>query len=311
LNENEHIPVLLKEVLEGLNLRPNGYYVDCTFGRGGHSRAILQALDSRGRLLVIDKDENAVAYARRMFSGDDRVTCAHASFTSLADIIEQKNMTGRVDGILLDLGVSSPQLDNPDYGFSFTRDGNLDMRINGSADMSAADWINSARLEEIEHVIREYGEERYARRIARAIVRARESENICRTQQLAGIITAAVPTVERRKNPATRTFQAIRIHINNELEELRTVLGQIRGVLAPGGRLAVISFHSLEDRIVKTFMREAGKGDEYPPGLPVTASELKPWFRVILKAARPDQTEISRNPRARSAVLRIGEKLAA
>ena len=311
LNEYEHTPVLLNEVLIGLNLRPDGLYIDCTFGRGGHGMAILRSLDSQGRLLVFDKDLTAIEFAHKVFANDERVTCKHGSFTSLRATVESLHIMGMVDGVLLDLGVSSPQLDNADYGFSFIRDGKLDMRMNGTTGMTAADWINAAKQLEIEKVIRVYGEERYARRIARAIVSARIEERITRTKQLANIIASAVPTAERNKNPATRTFQAIRIFINNELDELRSVLGQMRGVLRPGGRLVVISFHSLEDRIVKQFMRDAAKGDDFPPEIPVTIRDLAPWFRIIHKTIKPDQEEIRRNPRARSAVLRIGEKLAA
>ena len=311
MNENEHTPVLLDEVLRGLNLRPNGIYIDCTFGRGGHSRAVLRSLDSQGRLLIFDKDITAIDHAKRLFANDERVISIHASFTSLCAVVKNLNMLGKVDGVLLDLGVSSPQLDNPDYGFSFVRDGKLDMRMNDTAGITAAEWINTAKQAEIERVIRVYGEERYARRITRAIITARTEVRITHTVQLANIIADAVPTVERNKNPATRTFQAIRIFINNELDELRSVLGQIRDVLRPGGRLIVISFHSLEDRIVKQFMRDAAKGDDFPPEIPVTFRDIAPWFKIINKAVKPGQEEISRNTRARSAILRIGEKLAA
>jgi len=311
LNENEHTPVLLNEVLRGLNLRPNGFYIDCTFGRGGHSRAVLRSLDSQGRLLIFDKDMTAIDHAKRLFANDERVIIIHASFTSLCAVVKNIHMLGKVDGVLLDLGVSSPQLDNPDYGFSFVRDGKLDMRMNDTAGITAAEWINTAKQAEIERVIRVYGEERYARRIARAIITARTEGRVTHTVQLANIIADAVPTVERNKNPATRTFQAIRIFINNELDELRSVLSQIREVLRPGGRLVVISFHSLEDRIVKQFMRDAAKGDDFPPEIPVTIQDLAPWFKLINKAVKPGKEEISRNPRARSAILRIGEKLAA
>ena len=311
MNENEHTPVLLKEVLEGLNLRPDGFYVDCTYGRGGHSRALLQALGSSGRLLIFDKDYSAIAHAEKLFATDTRVICIHGSFTALISTVEQLNMLGRVDGVLFDLGVSSPQLDNEQYGFSFLRDGKLDMRMDRTTGISAADWLNSAPQAEIEKVIRDYGEERYARRIARAIIEARDEDPITRTVQLAQIVTEAVPTVERNKHPATRTFQALRIHINNELDELKAVLNQILRVLRPGGRLAVISFHSLEDRIVKQFMQKEAKGDDFPPEIPVTAREISPRLRIVNKAIKPTMEEIQRNQRARSAILRIGEKLAA
>ena len=311
MNENEHTPVLLKEVLEGLNLRPDGFYVDCTFGRGGHSRALLQALGSSGRLLVFDKDYSAIEHAKKIFENDARVICIHGSFTALISTVEQLNMLGQVDGVLFDLGVSSPQLDNAEYGFSFLRDGKLDMRMDRTAGISAADWLNSASQAEIEKVIRDYGEERFARRIARAIIKARDEAPITHTVQLARIITEAVPTVERNKHPATRTFQALRIHVNKELDELKTVLNQILSVLRPGGRLAVISFHSLEDRIVKQFMQKEAKGDNFPPEIPVTAREIAPRFRIVKKAIKPGSEEVQKNQRARSAILRIGEKLAA
>lgn len=311
LNENEHIPVLLNEVLEGLNLQPNGFYIDCTFGRGGHSRAILQILSSRGRLLVFDKDISAIKHAKKLFRNEDRVIYVHGSFTSLITKIEDLQMLGKVDGLLFDLGVSSPQLDNESYGFSFMRNGNLDMRMDISAGMSVAEWLSEVTLPDIERVIRDYGEERYARRIAKAIIRARNESPITHTVQLANIISDAAPTVERNKNPATRTFQAFRIHINNELEELRLVLNQVQKVLRTGGRLLVISFHSLEDRIVKQFMRKEAKGDDYPPEIPVKFNDICPRLRIINKAIKPGAEEIKRNPRARSAILRIGEKLAA
>lgn len=311
MNEYDHIPVLLNEVLKGLNLRPDGFYVDCTFGRGGHSRAILQALDKRGRLLVIDKDIKAIEYAREKYKNESRLICVHGSFTSLLASIEDLKMTGRVDGLLLDLGVSSPQLDDENYGFSFVRDGNLDMRMDSSTGMTAADWINKVKFEELEKVIRVYGEERFARRISRAIIKYRQETPITRTLQLAKIIAEAVPSVEREKNPATRTFQAIRIHINNELEELKQVLGQVQKVLRPGGRLVVISFHSLEDRIVKQFMQNESKGDDFPPDVPVTSNKVVPRLKIITRVEKPGIEEINRNPRARSAILRVGEKLAA
>lgn len=298
-------------MLEGLNLRPDGFYVDCTFGRGGHSRAILKALGSNGRLLVFDKDYAAIEYAKELFMNDERVICIHGSFASLITTVEKLNMLGQVDGALIDLGVSSPQLDKEEYGFSFLRDGELDMRMDRTSGITAAQWLNSAPQAEIERVIREFGEERYARRITKAIIKYRNELPIRRTHQLAEIITRAVPTVERNKNPATRTFQALRIHINKELEELRSVLDQIRHVLRPGGRLVVISFHSLEDRIVKQFMQAEARGDKFPPEIPVTVRDLSPSFRIIRKAVRPTTEEIQRNPRARSAIMRIGERLAA
>lgn len=311
MNEYEHTPVLLNEVLEGLNIRPDGFYVDCTYGRGGHSRAILNGLNSDGRLLVFDKDRLAIEHAEKIFRGEERVIYVNGPFTLLYGKIKELQMLGRVDGLLFDLGISSPQVDDKNYGFSFIRDGKLDMRMDNTSGISAAQWLAGVSVRELERVIREYGEERFARRIARAIVNEREHTRITSTLELAKIIAAAVPAREKNKDPATRTFQAIRIHINNELDELKQVLGQVQDVLKPGGRLVVISFHSLEDRIVKQFMRNESSGDDFPPELPVMAKQLKPRFRIINKAIKPDAGEVARNPRARSAILRVGEKLAA
>ncbi|MCH7695316.1 MAG: 16S rRNA (cytosine(1402)-N(4))-methyltransferase RsmH [Proteobacteria bacterium] len=311
LNEQEHKPVLLDEVLNGLNLRPDGFYVDCTFGRGGHSRAILKALGSDGRLLVFDKDPAAIACAQTEFADDKRLSCVRGSFTLLADEINQRRRSGAVDGVLCDLGVSSPQLDNAAYGFSFLRDGELDMRMDPDAGISAAEWINQADQKDIAKVLRGYGEERFARRIATAIIKFREQTRLTSTVQLARLIAQTVPFREKKKDPATRSFLAIRIFINNELDELHSVLKQITDILRPGGRLVVISFHSLEDRIVKRFMREQALGDNYPPEIPVTADKLKPRCRIIGKATKPAAEEIDENPRSRSAVLRVMEKIAA
>ncbi len=310
-DEFTHTPVLLQEVLVGLEIQAQGIYVDATFGRGGHSLAILQRLNQHGRLLVFDKDPLAITCAEQLARKDERVAFVHASFSEIGLHIEQRGHMGAVNGILFDLGMSSPQLDNAERGFSFSRDGELDMRMNSAAGISAAEWIKSAKKEEITQVLREYGEERFARRIARKIVEYRREKDITRTAQLAEIIASAVPFREREKHPATRSFQAIRIFINNELGELRLALDQVNRVLRPGGRLAVISFHSLEDRIVKRFMREQALGDDYPPELPVTVDQLRPRMKLIGKAVKPGTEEIAGNPRARSAVLRFAEKLAA
>ena len=244
MNEYAHIPVFLNEVLDALGVRPDGCYVDCTFGRGGHSRAILQRLDSRGRLLAFDKDPDALRVAQTEFAGDKRFSCFPGSFTRLAEVIGQMGLPGAIDGLLFDLGVSSPQLDDASRGFSFLKDGMLDMRMNPDEGFSAAEWINQASEAELTSVLRHYGEERYAGRIARAIVTARSQNGLKSTRELSELIKTAVPTTERGKHPATRSFQAIRIHVNNELEELKTVLTQVTDVLRVGGRLAVISFHS-------------------------------------------------------------------
>jgi len=306
----EHRPVLLNEVLEGLNIRPTGVYVDGTYGRGGHARAIVQRLGPDGRLLAIDRDPQAVAAARAMFAAEPRVIIERGRFAELERLSEHHGVKCKVDGILLDLGVSSPQLDAAARGFSFRLDGPLDMRMDPDAGLSAAQWLARASEREIAVVLREYGEERYATRIARAIVAQRGVTPIETTGQLADVIRAANPSREKGKDPATRSFQAIRIFINQELDDLRACLDQSISVLAPGGRLAVISFHSLEDRIVKRFIRREARGDEFPPDMPVRQVDLKPRFRAVGKARRPGAHEVQANPRARSAVLRVAERLA-
>ena len=309
MNEYAHKPVFLKEVLDALAVRPEGCYVDCTFGRGGHSREILQRLDSRGRLLAFDKDPDALRVAQTEFAGDKRFSCFHGSFTGLAEVIGQMGLLGAIDGLLFDLGVSSPQLDDASRGFSFLKDGKLDMRMNPDEGISAAEWINQASESELKSVLRHYGEERYAGRIARAIVSARSQNDLKTTRKLSELIKSAVPTSERNKHPATRSFQAIRIHINNELEELKTVLTQVTDVLRVGGRLAVISFHSGEDRIVKRFIRQQSRADPYPSYLPVSASDIKPGMHTIGRPLKSGNEANQANPRGRSAVLRVAEKL--
>ncbi|MFT5132985.1 MAG: 16S rRNA (cytosine1402-N4)-methyltransferase [Gammaproteobacteria bacterium] len=311
IDDYTHTPVLLEEVLDGLAIRSDGFYVDATFGRGGHSLAILQRLNQQGRLLVFDKDPDSVKIAKRFASEDDRFGFVHAPFSDIQEHIVKEGKLGAVNGILFDLGMSSPQLDKPERGFSFSRDGDLDMRMNPDTGTSASDWINAAKENEIVRVLRDYGEERFARRIAKKIVEYRTEKQINRTAQLAELIVSAVPFREKEKHPATRSFQAIRIFINDELGELRQALKQVNSILTPGGRLAVISFHSLEDRIVKRYMREESLGDDYPQDLPVTASQLHPRMKIIGKAIKPGAKEIENNPRARSAVLRFAEKLAA
>lgn len=310
MDERGHTPVLLHEVLLALQPRAGGIYVDCTFGRGGHSGAILQQLGPDGRLLAFDKDPEAVAAARARFGADPRFEILQGSFTQLARAVAERGWGGRVDGILLDLGVSSPQLEGG-RGFGFRRDGELDMRFDPATGESAAAWLNRAPAEEIARVLRDYGEERYARRIAGAIVRERVEAPVTDTKRLRDIIVRAVPTREREKDPATRSFQAIRIHVNAELEELPTVLEQAVAALGTGGRLAVISFHSLEDRITKRFMRRLASGDRWPRDMPIPAAALRPVLELKGRAQRPSAAEIEANPRARSAVLRVAEKLAA
>jgi 16S rRNA (cytosine1402-N4)-methyltransferase len=304
-----HQPVLLKEALEALNINLQGKYVDGTFGRGGHAREIVRQLGPEGRLLVMDKDPQAIAVARKLFATDARVIIAKGSFAMLKQQVVEQGWAGEVDGILLDLGVSSPQLDDAERGFSFRRDGVLDMRMDTESGRSAAEWIAQVKEQELASVLREYGEERYAKRIARAIVKAREMQPIRTTRQLAAIIAQANPKWETGKDPATRSFQAIRIFINNELEDLKTCLAQVADLLKSGGRLVIISFHSLEDRIVKRFIRDEAKGDSYPAGLPVTLAQLNPKLKPIGKAILPSDEEVAANPRARSSVLRVAEKI--
>lgn len=309
-SDEAHRPVLLEASVEALSIDPTGVYLDGTFGRGGHSRLILQRLGERGRLIAIDKDPDAIAFAQQRFAEESRFQIVRGSFAMLAEVAEKAGVTGQVDGILLDLGVSSPQLDRAERGFSFLQDGPLDMRMDPASGQSAAQWLAGARAKEIADVLKEYGEERHAKRIARAIVAARAEQPIHTTLELAEIVAQANPSWEKGKHPATRSFQAIRIYINRELDELKQCLQQVLDVLAPGGRLAVISFHSLEDRIVKRFMRDQAKGDRFPPRLPVTQAQLQPRLRVVGRAIRADEAEVAANPRARSAVLRIAERLA-
>jgi 16S rRNA (cytosine1402-N4)-methyltransferase len=299
-----HTPVLLQEVVDHLVTDPAGSYVDATLGRGGHASAILARLAPDARLLGIDRDPQAVECGRRLFADDARVTVVHARFDQLRELLERCWRGTRVSGVLLDLGVSSPQLDDPARGFSFLRDGPLDMRMDPGAGQSAAEWLARVREAELEQVLREYGEERFARRMAGAIVRERKMAPITTTGRLAEIVTRANPAWERDKHPATRCFQAIRIFINGELDALANVLRQARDALLPGGRLAVISFHSLEDRIVKRFIRDHARAAS-APGMPAAT------LRACGRAIRAGDAELDANPRARSAVLRVAERLAA
>jgi 16S rRNA (cytosine1402-N4)-methyltransferase len=307
--KQDHDSVLLQSSVEALKIDPAGTYIDGTFGRGGHSRQILQALGERGRLIAIDRDPEAVAHARQLFAQDARFQIVQESFAMLAEVSAQAGLMGQVNGILLDLGVSSPQLDQARRGFSFTKNGPLDMRMDPEGGVSAAQWLAQAEMKEIADVLKTYGEERHAKRIARAIVAAREQAPITTTLQLAEIVSRANPAWEKSKHPATRSFQGIRIYINSELDALRRVLQSVIDVLAIGGRLVVISFHSLEDRLVKRFMRDQAKGDRFPPGVPVTLESLRPRLRLVGKAVRPSDDETANNPRARSAVLRVAERL--
>ncbi len=303
-----HVSVLLEGAVDALKLRPDGVYVDATFGRGGHSRLILSRLGAGGRLLALDRDPAAVASARTW--RDDRFEVAHMPFSRLAEALRERGIDA-VDGVLFDLGVSSPQLDEAARGFSFRHDAVLDMRMDTSAGMTAADWLNQAPEEEIARVVRDYGEERFARQVARAVVAERARAPLTSTRQLAVLVAGAVRTRERGQDPATRTFQAVRIFINGELEEIEAALPRAVDCLRPGGRLVVISFHSLEDRMVKRFMRGEAEGEKLPPEIPVTADRLRPGrLTLIGRAVRPDADECARNPRARSAVMRVAERTA-
>jgi 16S rRNA (cytosine1402-N4)-methyltransferase len=304
-----HRTVLLNEAVDGLNVRADGTYIDCTYGRGGHSRLILARLGTKGRLVALDRDPAAVEAAKEM--RDERFSVLHGAFGGLRALVQQAGVA-RADGILLDLGVSSPQLDQGERGFSFRHDAPLDMRMDTSTGMTAADWLATASANEIREVIKNYGEERFAKQIAAAIVAARAREPLRTTRQLAALVAEAVPTREPRQDPATRTFQALRIHVNQELEELSLALPQCAELLAPYGRLVVISFHSLEDRIVKRYMRSEAQADRLPARLPVRARDLpQPRLRIVGRAVRPGAEEIEANPRARSAVMRIAERAGA
>ncbi|MDN4503871.1 16S rRNA (cytosine(1402)-N(4))-methyltransferase RsmH [Alteromonadaceae bacterium BrNp21-10] len=308
--EYAHQSVLLQESVEALNIKPDGIYIDATFGRGGHSRVILKQLNANGRLIALDRDPQAIE-AAEAFADDPRFQIVHTAFSQLADVAESLNISGQVDGVLMDLGVSSPQLDNADRGFSFLRDGPLDMRMDTTKGVSAAEWLKYADAQDITQVIKEFGEEKFGKRIAHAIVTTRDQQPLTRTHQLAELIDQAVPVKDKYKHPATRSFQAIRIYINSELDEIRDGLKGALAALKPNGRLAVISFHSLEDRMVKRFMREQSRGKSFPPGFPITEKELDASRALTLigKATKPSQQEVSDNTRSRSSILRVAEKI--
>ncbi|MBY4838816.1 16S rRNA (cytosine(1402)-N(4))-methyltransferase RsmH [Pantoea sp. DY-15] len=312
MQENfKHTTVLLDEAVNGLNIREDGIYIDGTFGRGGHSRLILSQLGEKGQLIAIDRDPQAIAAAAEI--KDPRFSIVHGPFSALAEYVEERGLTGKIDGVLLDLGVSSPQLDDAERGFSFMRDGPLDMRMDPTRGQSAAEWLMSAEEADIAFVIKTYGEERFGKRIARAIVERNRDQPMTRTKELATVIAAAMPVKDKFKHPATRTFQAIRIWINSELDEIDTALKGALSVLAPGGRLSIISFHSLEDRLVKRFMRDQSRGPQVPAGIPMTESQLKALGGRELKTLGkliPGEAEVNENPRARSSVLRIAERTA-
>jgi 16S rRNA (cytosine1402-N4)-methyltransferase len=308
--DTTHISVLLNEAVEGLAITGNGCFIDCTFGRGGHSSLILSKLSDNGRLIAIDRDPTAIIAAEK-FKDDPRFLIEHAGFASLAEIVEKHQLTGKIDGILLDLGVSSPQLDEAERGFSFMKDGPLDMRMDTSKGQTAAEWLAVADVEDITWVLRTFGEEKHAWRIANAIVDTREESPLTRTSQLAKLIKTTAPQREIKKHPATRSFQAIRIYINSELEQIEKALAASLDVLAEGGRLVVISFHSLEDRLVKQFMKKHSQGKKVPRGLPISEEELNKdkKFALIGRRLKPSEIEVEENVRSRSSVLRVAERL--
>ena len=308
MEEYRHVTVLLNEAVAALNVTGDGIYVDGTFGRGGHSRLILSKLSEKGRLFGIDRDPEAVKAGMEI--KDPRFTMLRGKFSEMPELLGEFGVLGKIAGILLDLGVSSPQLDDPERGFSFMKEGPLDMRMDPESGISAADWINSAPESEIAEVIRNYGEERFARKIARAVVQDRRDHPFRTTSELADLVSRLVPR-EPGKNPATRTFQALRIKVNGELEEIEKALRNSRDLLAPFGRLAVITFHSLEDHLVRSFLKKAERGEVPPRGIPVPESEIAKTrtFRLVDRGIRPGAQEISENPRSRSAILRTGERL--
>lgn len=304
-----HETVLQKEAIDALAIRPGGTYIDATFGRGGHSKAILKLLAADGKLVAMDRDPDAIEVAKTLQLQDSRLEVVQGTFGNLGDLDSKAVTRGEVDGILFDLGVSSPQLDNPRRGFSFLQDGPLDMRMNPKDQLSASEWVNSATEKEIADVLFKFGEERHSRRMAKRLVEVRSEAPIKTTAELAEVIKAANPNWEKDKHPATRAFQAIRIKINDELEQLTVGLETALELLRPGGRIAVISFHSLEDRIVKKYFARESRGDNFPRDLPVTSDQLNPQLKRIGRPVKAGKTEVINNPRARSAVMRVAEKL--
>ncbi len=308
LAEFAHTTVLMEETVAGCVNNPDGIYVDGTFGRGGHSRCLLSKLSEKGRLIGFDKDPLAIASGKQLMEEDARFQIVQSSFADMKDELARLGIQ-KVSGILLDLGMSSPQIDDAERGFSFMKDGPLDMRMNPDAGISASEWVMTMPEAEIARVLKEYGEERFAKRMARAIVNARQEEPITRTLQLANLVKEANPAWEKHKHPATRAFQAIRIAVNNELTDLERVLDDSIDLLESGGRLAVISFHSLEDRMVKRFIRRQEQGKQLPKGLPITDDMLDRKMKKLGKAIKPGKDEVNTNARARSAVLRVAERL--
>jgi 16S rRNA (cytosine1402-N4)-methyltransferase len=300
-----HHPVLLKEVIEALNIEPNGKYIDCTFGRGGHSEEILKNLSSGGKLLAMDQDLQAIEYGRKKFSNDPRITLEQKNFSQILEVAKQYKLEHQVNGIFFDLGVSSPQLDNPDRGFSFMHDGPLDMRMNTTEGLSASEWLKKVSASELEKILKEYGQERYSRRIANAVIERRVQQPLTTTKELADLVLSVVGRSNEKKHPATRTFQAVRIFINKELESLVTALDDCLDLLMNSGRLLVITFHSLEDQIVKNLLRRHTHSN-LPRKLPV-AEQHKAKMKRVCKAIKPSDDEVANNPRARSAKLHVLE----
>ncbi len=322
--QQPHDAVLLNEAVEALvqgkqlsdndtadksEQKIDGIFIDCTFGRGGHSRELLSKLGKNSYLLAFDKDPQAIEVAEKLQAEDDRFGIVHDSFSLLEQEVEKRGWTGKIDGVLMDLGVSSPQLDQAERGFSFMQEGPLDMRMNSTKGLTAQEWIQQTKEEDMIFAFKAYGEERYAKRIARSICEKREKEVIDTTKKLANIIAEAHPRWEKHKHPATRCFQAIRIAVNSELDDLKAVLAQALEVLSIGGRLVAISFHSLEDRMVKQFIRDQEKGKEFPAGLPITEDMIERRMKRVGKFVKAGEEELARNNRARSAVMRVAEKI--
>jgi len=310
MTSEQHIPVLKREALDALAIREGGIYVDATLGRAGHAKAIADAMGAQGRLIGFDRDPRAIELGKEVFADDSRVSIIHSEFARMKEMLREFVEVENVDGVLMDLGVSSPQLDQAERGFSFMRDGELDMRMDPTRGESAAQWLSSVEERDLMMVLFELGEEKFARRIARAIVLERAETKIESTLQLAAIIEQAIPKKQKNKHPATRTFQAIRLHINQELSQVATALPQAVELLKAGGRLAVISFHSLEDRIVKRFIRELSTPNLPPKNIPVSEEAYLTPLKMISRAIKPSSAEIADNPRSRSSVLRVAERTA-
>lgn len=308
MGDFNHQSVLLEEALASLNIRPAGTYIDATFGRGGHSLAILQRLNEKGRLIAFDQDPEAVAFAKQQFADEPRLTIEHCNFNQVADVIRQYDLTNKIDGVLMDLGVSSPQLDDAGRGFSFMRSGPLDMRMDTSRGVTAREWLAQVKSADLIRVLKKYGEEKFAKRITAAIIDTRSTREITETGDLAEIISNAIPVKEKHKHPATRSFQAIRIFINEELQAVEQGLKGAASILSKGGRLSVISFHSLEDRIVKRFMRDASSRPKLPAGLPVMEADIEVPYKLVAKPVIAGAEELEKNPRSRSARLRVLER---